>query len=133
MANARKLDGKQKEESVKLNNRVGVVKGTKKVSSPKSDSSRVTSSKVGTNERSSNLKSESNNIIPVIKKSKQEVGDKRLIKIRQLVSGYGKGDKYMGTLIGLGLNKINKTSVLSDTPAIRGMINKVSHLIKIID
>ena len=35
------------------------------------------------------------------------------------------------TLIGLGLNKMHKTRVLEDTPSVRGMIDKVSHLIRI--
>ncbi len=37
------------------------------------------------------------------------------------------------TLIGLGLNKINKTRELEDTPAVRGMIAKVKHLVQVND
>ncbi|MDP7142024.1 MAG: 50S ribosomal protein L30 [Alphaproteobacteria bacterium] len=37
------------------------------------------------------------------------------------------------TLIGLGLNKMHKTRELEDTPSVRGMINKVSHLVKVED
>lgn len=37
------------------------------------------------------------------------------------------------TLIGLGLNKMNRKSVLQDRPETRGMINKVSHLVKVIE
>jgi len=37
------------------------------------------------------------------------------------------------TLIGLGLNKIGRRRTLEDTPAIRGMIRKVSHLIRVVD
>ena len=37
------------------------------------------------------------------------------------------------TLIGLGLNKMHKTRVLEDTPAIRGMVSKVSHMVEIIE
>lgn len=37
------------------------------------------------------------------------------------------------TLIGLGLKRMNKVRTLQDTPAVRGMINKVQHLIKIVD
>ena len=36
------------------------------------------------------------------------------------------------TLIGLGLNKMHRVSTLEDTPAVRGMINKVSHLVRIV-
>jgi large subunit ribosomal protein L30 len=37
------------------------------------------------------------------------------------------------TLIGLGLNKIRRQSTLVDTPAVRGMIDKVRHLVRVID
>jgi large subunit ribosomal protein L30 len=37
------------------------------------------------------------------------------------------------TLIGLGLNKIRRRSTLVDTPAVRGMIDKVRHLVRVID
>lgn len=37
------------------------------------------------------------------------------------------------TLIGLGLNKMNRTRELEDTPAVRGMINKIPHLVEIVE
>ena len=37
------------------------------------------------------------------------------------------------TLVGLGLNKMHKTRELEDTPAIRGMINKIPHLVEIVE
>ena len=37
------------------------------------------------------------------------------------------------TLIGLGLNKLHRRRTLEDTPAVRGMIKKVSHLVRIVD
>lgn len=37
------------------------------------------------------------------------------------------------TLVGLGLNKIGRTRVLEDTPSVRGMIDKVRHLIRVED
>ena len=37
------------------------------------------------------------------------------------------------TLIGLGLNKIRRQSTLVDTPAVRGMIDKVRHLVRVVD
>jgi large subunit ribosomal protein L30 len=37
------------------------------------------------------------------------------------------------TLVGLGLNRIRRTSTLPDTPAVRGMVAKVSHLVRIVD
>jgi large subunit ribosomal protein L30 len=37
------------------------------------------------------------------------------------------------TLIGLGLNKLHRRRTLQDTPAVRGMINKVKHLVRVVD
>ena len=37
------------------------------------------------------------------------------------------------TLIGLRLNKLHRTSTLEDTPAVRGMIEKVKHLVRVVD
>ena len=55
------------------------------------------------------------------------------IKIIQVHSPIGRKSDQRKTLVGLGLNKINRTSVLEDTPSIRGMVSKVKHLVKIID
>ena len=56
---------------------------------------------------------------------------KKTIKVTQIVSPIGKPKDQRATLIGLGLNKMNRTVVLEDTPSIRGMISKVSHLVKV--
>ncbi|MBR1915766.1 MAG: 50S ribosomal protein L30 [Alphaproteobacteria bacterium] len=56
---------------------------------------------------------------------------KKTIKVTQIASPIGKPKDQRATLIGLGLNKMNRTSVLEDTPSIRGMIKKVSHLVKV--
>ena len=37
------------------------------------------------------------------------------------------------TLVGLGLNKIGRRRTLEDTPEVRGMIRKVSHLVRVVD
>ena len=55
------------------------------------------------------------------------------VKITQIGSPIGRPNKQRETLIGLGLNKLNKTRELQDTPAIRGMVNKVSHLVRVED
>lgn len=55
------------------------------------------------------------------------------IKIKQVRSGAGRGKDQISTLVGLGLNKINRQVELQDTPSIRGMINKVKHLLNIAD
>ena len=56
---------------------------------------------------------------------------KKTIKVRQIGSPIGKPKDQRATLIGLGLNKMNKVSVLEDTPSVRGMVRKVQHLVKV--
>jgi large subunit ribosomal protein L30 len=53
------------------------------------------------------------------------------LKVTQVRSGVGKSSSQRKTLEGLGLFGPHKTKVLLDTPAIRGMIRKVSHLITV--
>lgn len=53
------------------------------------------------------------------------------IKVTLVKSGIGKNKKIRQTLKGLGLNKLNKTVILNNTPAIRGMIGKVSFLVRV--
>jgi large subunit ribosomal protein L30 len=55
------------------------------------------------------------------------------ITIEQHGSAIGRPGDQRATLKGLGLNKIGRRSRLADTPAIRGMIAKVAHLVRIID
>ena len=59
--------------------------------------------------------------------------DNNKIKVMQIQSPIGRKSDQRKTLVGLGLNKINRTSVLEDTPSIRGMVSKVKHLVKIVD
>lgn len=53
------------------------------------------------------------------------------IKVTLVRSAIGKNKKMSRTLKGLGLTRLNKTVELKNTPAIRGMINKVSFLVQI--
>ena len=53
------------------------------------------------------------------------------IKVTLVKSGIGKNKKIRETLKGLGLTKLHKTVSLKNTPAIRGMINKVSFMVRI--
>ncbi|MEJ2724352.1 MAG: 50S ribosomal protein L30 [Deltaproteobacteria bacterium] len=53
------------------------------------------------------------------------------IKVTLVRSGIGKNRKIRETLKGLGLTKLNKTVTLKNTPAIRGMIQKVSFMVKL--
>lgn len=53
------------------------------------------------------------------------------LKITLTKSVIGSTQKIRATVIGLGLTKTNKTIMRTDTPEIRGMINKVHHLVKV--
>lgn len=56
---------------------------------------------------------------------------KETVKVTQTRSAIGRKADQRQTLIGLGLNKIGRTRELEDTPSVRGMINKVKHLVQI--
>ncbi len=58
---------------------------------------------------------------------------KKTVRVTQTGSPIGRQKKQRQTLIGLGLNKMHRTRVLEDTPAVRGMANKISHLVRIED
>jgi large subunit ribosomal protein L30 len=53
------------------------------------------------------------------------------IKVTQTGSAIGRTKDQKATLTGLGLTKMHRSKVLEDTPAVRGMVNKVSHLISV--
>jgi large subunit ribosomal protein L30 len=54
------------------------------------------------------------------------------ITVRQTASPIRRKSDQRATLIGLGLNRIGRESVLEDTPAVRGMIAKVAHMVQVI-
>ncbi|MEP6827139.1 MAG: 50S ribosomal protein L30 [Aestuariivirga sp.] len=56
----------------------------------------------------------------------------KTVKVEQIASPNRKPADQQATLIGLGLNRIRKQSVLEDTPSVRGMIAKVQHLVRVI-
>lgn len=56
---------------------------------------------------------------------------KSTVKVTQTRSAIGRKGDQRRTLIGLGLNKIGRTRDLEDTPSVRGMINKVKHLVRV--
>ena len=53
------------------------------------------------------------------------------IKVTQVRSGLGRKKDQIQTLAGLGLGKLRLTRELEDTPAVRGMINRVKHLVEV--
>ena len=57
----------------------------------------------------------------------------KMIKVEQTGSPIRRHHSQRDTLIGLKLNKIGRETELKDTPAIRGMIAKVAHLVRVVD
>jgi large subunit ribosomal protein L30 len=58
-------------------------------------------------------------------------GDSKTVTVVQIGSPIGRRDDQQATLKGLGLNKRHRRRTLEDTPAVRGMINKVKHLVRV--
>lgn len=56
---------------------------------------------------------------------------KKTLKVTQTGSPIGRPKDQLATLKGLGLGKMHRTRELEDTPAVRGMINKVHHLVRV--
>ena len=54
------------------------------------------------------------------------------VKVQLVRSPIGTKESHRATVRGLGLRKINSVSELQDTPAVRGMINKISYLVKVL-
>jgi large subunit ribosomal protein L30 len=55
------------------------------------------------------------------------------IKLKQVGSPIRRTKDQRATLVGLGLNKMHRTSELEDTPEVRGMLRKVQHMVQVID
>ena len=58
---------------------------------------------------------------------------KKTVTVEQIGSPLRRPSDQRATLVGLGLNKMNRCKVLEDTPAVRGMIAKVSHLVRVVE
>ena len=58
---------------------------------------------------------------------------KKTVRVTQTGSPIGRPRDQRATLVGLGLNKVHRTNELEDTPSVRGMINKVKHLVRVED
>lgn len=61
------------------------------------------------------------------------MADKKTITVEQTGSPLRRPADQRATLVGLGLNKMNRRSTLEDTPAVRGMIRKVRHMVRIVE
>jgi large subunit ribosomal protein L30 len=60
------------------------------------------------------------------------MADKKTVKVKLVRSPIGTRESHRATVRGLGLRKLGSESVLEDTPAVRGMINKVSYLVQVL-
>jgi large subunit ribosomal protein L30 len=61
------------------------------------------------------------------------MADKKTLRVTQIGSPIGRVSTQRDTLKGLGLNKLHRTRELEDTPAVRGMIHAVQHLVRVED
>ena len=57
----------------------------------------------------------------------------KTIIVTQIGSPIRRPAKQRQTMVGLGLNKMHKTRELEDTPSVRGMVNKIPHLVEIVE
>ncbi|MGB5306950.1 MAG: 50S ribosomal protein L30 [Gammaproteobacteria bacterium] len=61
------------------------------------------------------------------------MADSNKIRVTQTKSSHGRLQSHKDTMRGLGLRRIRHTVELNDTPEVRGMINKVSYMLRIED
>ena len=57
----------------------------------------------------------------------------KTIVVKQIGSPIRRPAEQRASLVGLGLNKMHKTRELEDTPSVRGMVNKIPHLVEIVE
>jgi large subunit ribosomal protein L30 len=57
----------------------------------------------------------------------------RYLKVTQTRSGAGRSRRQQATLVGLGLNKLRRAKIWRDTPEVRGRIDRVRHLVSVVD
>jgi large subunit ribosomal protein L30 len=63
----------------------------------------------------------------------QDMAEKKTLTVEQIGSPIRRTQDQRATLVGLGLNKLRRRSTLEDTPAVRGMIAKLRHLVRVVD
>lgn len=65
--------------------------------------------------------------------NKKTAGSGKTITVEQIGSGIRRPKDQRATLVGLGLGKMHRRRTLPDTPEIRGMINKISHMVRVVE
>jgi len=58
--------------------------------------------------------------------------EQKTVKVQLVRSPIGTKASHRATVVGLGLRRLNSESVLEDTPAVRGMINKIAYLVQVL-
>jgi len=66
-------------------------------------------------------------------KKEAKTNSGKTVTVEQMASANRKPSVQQQTLIGLGLNKIRRRATLKDSPAVRGMIAKVAHLVRVVE
>jgi large subunit ribosomal protein L30 len=61
-----------------------------------------------------------------------EMSEKKTLTVKLVRSPIGCRADHRATVVGLGLRKLNSTKTLEDTPAVRGMINKIAYLVQVL-
>ena len=61
------------------------------------------------------------------------MADKKMIKVKLVRSFHGRVDKHRACVRGLGLRRMHQTVEVEDTPATRGMLNKVSYMVQLVE
>ena len=97
------------------------IKSTPKKSAPKKVSPKVSDTKVNATKAVETKKA----------LTKKAASMKTTVSVTLVKSFHGRLPKHRATVTGLGLKRINHTVILEDTPEVRGMINKVSYLLKV--
>ena len=60
------------------------------------------------------------------------MSDKKTVTVKLVRSPIGTRTSHRATVVGLGLRRLNSQSTLEDTPAVRGMINKIAYLVQVL-
>lgn len=61
------------------------------------------------------------------------MAEKKTVTIKQIGSPIRRKNDQRATLVGLGLNRVGRVATLEDTPAVRGMIRKVQHMVEVVE
>jgi len=67
------------------------------------------------------------------KKAEAKKAAGKTVTVEQVGSPIRRPKEQRATLVGLGLNKLHRRRTLEDTPSVRGMINSVQHLVRVVD